>query len=176
MYAIRSYYAPLDITAAWGHHLRYDGKGYPPQPDFVTLHPVTGILHICDVFEALTAVRPYKEAITPKEAYAIMMHDKGAFHPALLASFIHIVGLYPPGTFVTLSDNRTATVIRAGTELDRPAVRILRDKQNDDTSDQKSGYIVDLSHPEHQNIVITSYSIHYTKLYDRVMSENCATS
>ncbi len=152
---------PLDITAAWGHHLRYDGKGYPPQPDFVTLHPVTGILHICDVFEALTAVRPYKEAITPKEAYAIMMHDKGAFHPALLASFIHIVGLYPPGTFVTLSDNRTATVIRAGTELDRPAVRILRDKQNDDTSDQKSGYIVDLSHPEHQNISIARLDLRY---------------
>lgn len=147
---------PLDLAAAWGHHHRHDGKGYPQQHDFVPLHPVTGILHICDVFEALTAVRPYKEAMVPKDAFAIMLRDKGSFHPALLASFIRIVGLYPPGTIVTLSDRRTATVTQSGSELDRPTVRVIREHPDEQVLDPNAYYIIDLSHPQYQNIAIDS--------------------
>lgn len=151
---------PLDIAAAWGHHLRYDGKGYPPQPDFVPLHPITALLHICDVFEALTAVRPYKEAMVPKEAYTIMLRDKGSFHPSLLTTFIKIVGLYPPGTIVTLSDKRTATVIGSGAEIDRPTVRVIRETPDSEELEQHADTL-DLSHPEYQGLSITSLELEY---------------
>jgi putative nucleotidyltransferase with HDIG domain len=82
----------LDLAACWGHHIRYDGGGYPEQPVWTVRHPVTALLQICDVFEALPAVRSYKEALGPQGAYSIMLADKGAFHPGLMAVFVSMVG------------------------------------------------------------------------------------
>lgn len=134
----------MDIAAAWGHHLRYDGKGYPEQPQWAPRHPVTSLLHICDVFEALTAIRPYKAAMTPHQAFGIMLKDKGAYHPALLASFIKVVGLYPPGTIVKLSDNSTGRVIGTGKAIDKPRVMILKNSMGYDLEEAGETYEVDL--------------------------------
>ena len=117
----------LDRAAAMGHHIRHDGKGYPRLPSWAVRHPVTALLQVCDVFEALTAARPYKKAKSPFEAYAIMVGDKGGFHPLILAQFIRAIGLYPPGNLVLLSDGRTARVIRSGPLIDRPKVLITAD-------------------------------------------------
>ncbi|EKD34177.1 MAG: metal dependent phosphohydrolase [uncultured bacterium] len=115
----------LDLAACWGHHIRHDGGGYPRQPSWAVRHPVTALLQICDVFEALTAVRPYKDALDPQRAYAIMLDDKGGFHPGLLAAFIAAVGLYPPGTCVQLSDKRVGMVTAVGGRIDRPVINIV---------------------------------------------------
>lgn len=119
----------LDIAAAWGHHIRHDGGGYPKLPQWATRHPVTSLLQICDVFEALTATRPYKPPLSPHMAFSIMLLDKGGFHPALLASFISTLGLYPPGTIVRMSDNSQGTVATVGPEIDKPEVRITHDSR-----------------------------------------------
>ena len=49
--------SPLDIAAAWGHHIRQDGGGYPEQAPWMVRHPIIALIQICDVFEALTAAR-----------------------------------------------------------------------------------------------------------------------
>lgn len=118
--------SPLDIAAAWGHHIRHDGKGYPEKPAWAVRSPVVALLQICDVFEALTAVRPYKEVMSPQQAFSAMIADRGAFHPGLLSAFIALIGLYPPGTYVKLSDGRVGMVSGAGESIDRPVVKILR--------------------------------------------------
>ena len=118
----------LDRAAAMGHHIRHDGKGYPRLPSWAVRHPVTALLQICDVFEALTAKRPYKTAKSPFEAYGIMVGDVGGFHPAILAQFIRALGLYPPGNSVLLSDGRTAKVVKSGSRIDRPTVLITADR------------------------------------------------
>ncbi|BCL61056.1 cyclic diguanylate phosphodiesterase [Desulfomarina profundi] len=143
----------LQLTATWGHHIRFDRSGYPPQPSWAVRHPTTALLQICDVFEALTAVRPYKKAIMPVEAYAIMVADEGAFHPGLLASFIGMVGFYPPGTYVRLSDNRVGMVVRPGKMLDRPCVKIVATKEGESLDPQEQ-YEVNLgrNHPNSMNI------------------------
>ena len=69
--------SPLDIAAAWGHHLRYDGKGYPAKPVWAVRSPAIALLQICDIFEALTAIRPYKQAMDPQHAFSIMTTDSG---------------------------------------------------------------------------------------------------
>ena len=117
---------PLDVAAAWGHHLRYDGKGYPLPPPWAVRNPVIALLQICDVFEALTAVRPYKQAMDPRHAFSIMTTNTGAFHPNLLSAFISLVGIYPPGTYVELSDGRVGMVINTGKMIDRPQVKITQ--------------------------------------------------
>jgi HD-GYP domain-containing protein (c-di-GMP phosphodiesterase class II) len=118
--------SPLDIAAAWGHHQRQDGRGYPVKPAWAVRSPLIALLQICDVFEALTAVRPYKPAMTPQHAFSIMTDDKGAFHLGLLSAFINLIGIYPPGTYVELSDGRTGMVTSTGKIIDRPRLRITR--------------------------------------------------
>lgn len=117
----------LDIAAAWGHHIRQDGGGYPEQASWMVRHPIIALLQICDVFEALTAVRPYKSQLSPHEAFSIMLEDRAAFQPSLLASFIAVIGIYPPGNKVVLSDGRRGIVLSAGPLIDRPIVELTHD-------------------------------------------------
>lgn len=112
------------ISAAWGHHLRHDGKGYPAMPHGYASSTAAELIHVCDVFEALTAARPYKLPLPPRRAYEIMLADKGAFEPRLLGALVRSMGLYPPGSEVRLSDRRRAVVVARGRDLDRPLVRI----------------------------------------------------
>ena len=118
---------PMDVAAAWGHHLRHDGGGYPAAPAWATRSTVTALLQVCDVFEALTAIRPYKAPMTPRDAYGIMFKDAGAFDPAILHAFVTCLGLYPPGNHVRLSDGRQAVVVASGADIERPTVRVLQD-------------------------------------------------
>jgi HD-GYP domain-containing protein (c-di-GMP phosphodiesterase class II) len=114
----------LAIAGAWGHHLRHDGKGYPPPPSWAVRSNLTELLHLCDVFEALTAVRPYKPAHTPRRAYELMLSDPGEFDREMLTAFAGAIGVYPPGSRVTLSCGGLGVVVAAGRELTRPQVRL----------------------------------------------------
>ncbi|WP_167496624.1 HD-GYP domain-containing protein [Desulfopila sp. IMCC35006] len=143
----------LDLAACWGHHIRYDGGGYPRQPGWAVRHPVTALLQICDVFEALTAVRPYKEALDPRGAYTIMLADRGGFHPGLLAAFISMVGMYPPGTYVRLSDRRVGMVTEVGEHIDRPKVLITASKIGEPL-DENDRYMVDLTELQSQSLSV----------------------
>lgn len=131
----------LDIAACWGHHIRHDGAGYPPPPLWAVRHPVTALLQVCDVFEALTAVRPYKPALEPQIAYSIMMSDKGAFHPGILAAFISMVTLYPPGTYVRLNDRRIGMVVEVTEAIDRPNLLITAGKGGVPLDDDSQYYL-----------------------------------
>ncbi len=118
---------PLAVAAAWGHHLRHDGRGYPPPPPWASRSLATELLHVCDVFEAITAVRPYASPLTPRRAYEIMVSDRGQFDPRMLAAFVRAMGLYPPGSRVLLSGGEQAVVIAAGSDMERPVVRLTHD-------------------------------------------------
>ncbi len=144
--------SPMDVAAAWGHHLRHDGGGYPEKPPWAVRNQVTSLLQICDVFEALTAIRPYKAPMTPRSAYEIMLNDKGAFEPALLDAFVNALGLYPPGNHVRLTDGSHGTVIAARPDIDRPQVRITHDASGQFLPEPR---IVDLSRREDPGLAIS---------------------
>jgi HD-GYP domain-containing protein (c-di-GMP phosphodiesterase class II) len=65
---------------AGNHHERLDGKGYPRglAGDAIDLH--SRIVAVADVFDALTADRPYRKAMSPDQALAILDEMTG---PAL---------------------------------------------------------------------------------------------
>jgi len=138
--------SPLVVTATWGHHLRHDGAGYPARAAWSKTGNVASLLHVCDVFEALTAVRPYKPACTPHEAYATMLADLESFDPAALTALVAAMGFYPPGSQVQLSNGEHGVVVAAGAELDRPRVRVIRDENGATLADTELR-IVDLSEP-----------------------------
>jgi len=119
--------SPIVLAAAWGHHIREDGGGYPVMPAWFVRSSAAALVHVCDVFEALTAVRPYKNPMCPRRAYEIMLADRGSYQPHMLAALIRTMGLYPPGSEVVLSDYRRAVVVAKGADLEHPSVRVTHD-------------------------------------------------
>lgn len=138
--------SPMAIGAAWGHHLRFDGGGYPEMEKWGLSTKVTSLLTVCDVFEAITAIRPYKRAMEPRRAYEIMLRDRGAFDIDCLAALVNAMGIYPPGSSVSLSTGERGIVVLAGREIDKPVVRVTHDRQGESIpiADQS---VVDLSTP-----------------------------
>jgi len=114
----------LAVAVAFGHHRRHDGGGYPQVDCGPSGAVATQLIHVCDVFEAVTAVRPYKTALTPRRAYEFILSDRKAFEPTALAAFAGAIGLYPPGSRVRLSDGRQAMILRASVCFDRPSIQI----------------------------------------------------
>ncbi|MGN6466157.1 MAG: HD-GYP domain-containing protein [Rhizobiaceae bacterium] len=78
------------------HHEKLDGSGYPDGLKDVQIGTAARIVAICDVFDALTSVRPYKEGFTPQAAAAMMRSWNGHFEQALLMQFLDCMGLGSP--------------------------------------------------------------------------------
>ncbi|KAA3506419.1 HD domain-containing protein [Agrobacterium vitis] len=78
--------AVLEICLS--HHEKFDGSGYPHGLAGNDIPLVARIAAICDVYEALTTVRPYKRAWTQAEAIDTMIHSTGHFDPDLLKAFV----------------------------------------------------------------------------------------
>jgi len=108
------------------HHERYDGKGYPRQLKADEKDPFSRILTIVDIFDALTSDRAYKKAFTPHESLKAMFAWRNeSFHPGLLEKFVECFGVYPPGSFVRLSDQTHGLVVESRPEHPaRPVVKV----------------------------------------------------
>jgi putative nucleotidyltransferase with HDIG domain len=73
------------------HHERWDGRGYPDGLAGEQIPYTARILHIADVFDALTTARSYRKPLTPAEALEIMTNDIGSFDPVLLDLFCKLL-------------------------------------------------------------------------------------
>jgi len=116
---------PLAVAAAYGHHCDLCGGGYPQTCGEFEQGLVTRLVKICDVYEALTAVRPYKASMTPARAFRTMLGMKGHFDEELLAHFVRSVGVYPAGTRVRLDDGSLGRVVGQTEDLRRPVVDVV---------------------------------------------------
>lgn len=93
------------------HHERLDGSGYPDNLAGEALSQSVRIAAICDVFDALTSSRAYKEAWTSCQALEWMMRTKGQFDSDLLMRLRSLLGAFPAGTYVRLQSDRLGTVV-----------------------------------------------------------------
>lgn len=81
------------------HHEHLDGKGYPRRLMGNEIHKYSRIVALADVYDALTANRPYKKPYRPHVAYRIMTAcSAGQFDQELMSKFFNTVALYPVGT------------------------------------------------------------------------------
>ncbi|RST86511.1 HD domain-containing protein [Aquibium carbonis] len=84
-----------DIAGA--HHERLDGKGYPLGLTGDELAPEVRMLSVADVFDALTADRPYRKAMKVEDAFAILDKDTGtAFDADCVAALKRAVARLVP--------------------------------------------------------------------------------
>ncbi|MPY67556.1 diguanylate cyclase [Deinococcus sp. SDU3-2] len=87
------------------HHERWDGTGYPDGLRGEGVPLLARIFALCDVYDALTSDRPYRAALSPEEALAILEAGRGTqFDPALTDRFVALqrAGRFgPPGVLPT---------------------------------------------------------------------------
>ncbi len=67
----------LAAEIAYSHHERFDGTGYPNGLKGDAIPLVGRIVAVADVFDALTNVRPYKQAWTLEAAKAFLLENSG---------------------------------------------------------------------------------------------------
>jgi HD-GYP domain-containing protein (c-di-GMP phosphodiesterase class II) len=78
---------------AMQHHEREDGTGYPRRLMGNEIHDYGRICCIADIFDALTAERSYKKALTPFQALQIMKEQLlGHFHKEIFENFVLLFG------------------------------------------------------------------------------------
>ncbi len=79
-------------TIALNHHEKWDGSGYPNGLAGENIPHVARIVALADVFDALTSVRPYKEAWSVEDAISHIRNQSGKhFDPELVDVFMTCV-------------------------------------------------------------------------------------
>lgn len=76
--------------ARW-HHERWDGRGYPDGLKGDDIPIAAQVVSVADVYDALTSVRVYKDAIPHEEAIKMILDGKcGTFNPLLLDCLLEV--------------------------------------------------------------------------------------
>jgi len=115
------------IDAAYGHHERMDGKGYPRGLTAERIAPYTRIVTIADMYDALSSDRVYKKGKTHLESIKIMTHASGdQLDEDLVFKFIEGLGIYPPGNIVEFGNGEVAIIIETNPQKKlKPKVTML---------------------------------------------------
>jgi HD-GYP domain-containing protein (c-di-GMP phosphodiesterase class II) len=147
------------------HHERHDGSGYPKGLKGEDIGMIGSIAAIVDTFDALTAARPYAQAVSPSAALSMLYKWRGRFFDAVLVEqFIRCIGIFPLGSVVELNSGELAIVIGQNAERRlQPRVMIVRDAEGNALKPQK---LLDLSRA-HKLATGEPYRIRRTLEYGR---------
>lgn len=114
------------VEVALSHHERIDGRGYPHGLKEQDIPLLARMGAICDVYDAVTSVRPYKRPWDPAGAMREMARWEGHFDKRLFNAFVKSVGIYPLGALVRLASGHLAVVVEPGVDsLLKPKVRVF---------------------------------------------------
>ncbi|MHC1790235.1 HD-GYP domain-containing protein [Solidesulfovibrio sp.] len=120
---------PEVINVCLEHHEKISGEGYPNRYANERITKPASLVSILDVFDALTSVRSYKNAMPKHKAVSIISSLKGVdFLPSLVDKFLKFIGVYPVGSLVSLRSGSCAIVVRQNrSDSLLPIVKIFRD-------------------------------------------------
>lgn len=98
--------------AAYQHHERIDGTGYPLGIDASQIHPYAKIVSIADIFHTMTLNKVYQKAESPYLVLEKIQADAfGKLDPSYVNTFIVKVTQFHNGTIVRLNDDRVGEIV-----------------------------------------------------------------
>ena len=141
-----SYFPVSALSVALEHHVWANRSGYPncwkkKEPNFYSK-----IVKICDVFDAITTKRIYRDfSLTREQALSMMFEKTGEEYDSLLLKvFASMLGVFPVGSLVALNTGEIGVVVETNPEeafVMRPKVKLI----TDDDKNKIDGEIVDLT-------------------------------
>jgi len=111
------------------HHEYADGSGYPKGLKNDQLHKHSLIISMVNYYEELCCPNNEKKARTPSQALSYLFASKKQlFDDKQLSAFVKSLGIYPPGTYVKLTNDQIGIVITVNTQkLLAPSVMVFDD-------------------------------------------------
>lgn len=133
------------LNAALQHHERSDGSGYPRGLDDDEIDDFAAIVAIADVYDAMTAARAYRSAMSPFEVIAAFERDGLAkYRTGYILTFLKKMAEAYQNSLVLLSDGRRGRVIYTHKHhLSMPIVE-LPDKSLVDLVEHRDIHIVSI--------------------------------
>lgn len=133
--------SPEAIEIIGQHHETLDGKGYPHGLKGSEISRLTRIVSIVNVYDNYCNRVDPNDSLTPHEALARMFaREREQFDDELLKLFIKVMGVYPPGSIVQLSNEAVGMVVSVNaSQALRPSVLIY-----DPTVPKEEAIIYDL--------------------------------
>lgn len=117
----------LDVVRS--HHERLDGSGYPEKLKGDQISLPTRIVSAVDHYDALVNSFHPEDALSPAEALATMYkHQQRLFSPEVLIAMIQTLGVFPPGTVVTLTDGSFGQVLNINFKYRLKPLVLLHDQ------------------------------------------------
>ena len=118
---------PAEVIAVIAqHHEAIDGSGYPAGLTGDRISLAARVVAVVNVYDNLCNPVNIASAITPHEALSLMFAKQRAQHDALaLGKLVHMLGVYPPGSVVRLSNDMIGMVLSVNTAKPlRPLVMV----------------------------------------------------
>jgi len=135
------------------HHERIDGNGYPEHLHDVAISRMARMGAVCDIYDAITSNRPYKNGWDPAESLAKMAQwcdhhlDRQIFQ-----AFVKSLGIYPTGSLVRLNDGKLAVVVeQSKASLLHPIVKTVFSTRS---QERVLPQLIDLSAPGSKHRIV----------------------
>lgn len=104
---------PAALHIILQHHEHFDGTGYPQKLKGEQIDLLALLVGVVNAYDNLCNPVNIADALTPHEALSqLFAQQRNHFDPRLLQAFIRLMGVYPPGTVVSLSNDSLGLVIK----------------------------------------------------------------
>lgn len=134
--------SPLTRCIVRDHHERWDGLGYPAGRAGLEIHQFARIAAVADVYDAITADRPYQPATAPYVGVGVIREGAGTqFDADIVEHFLRIAMPYPVGYTITMPDGSSGAVV--GVDPESPEYPVIRHRDPAGDLVERAVHIVD---------------------------------
>ncbi len=119
-------FSKVAIEAIQDHHEALDGTGFPSGKKGASIGLAAKIVAVANCYDRLCNPESNESSsMLPANALKIMWRDEQTrLDPAIIATLIRLLGVYPPGTIVSLNDGSLGLVVSPGKKSLYPKVLI----------------------------------------------------
>lgn len=109
------------------HHERIDGSGYPFAFQGPLVSHAARIAAVCDVYDAMTSDRPYRDGMSPQTAMGLLDTEVAGLDPGILFGLMCAIAVYPAGKVIRLRSERLAVILPSPPERGGSMARVFFD-------------------------------------------------